>query len=200
MTIENWPAERYLVVDLEGNGRVPPDIVEIAVGVIVEARLIGPPREWLVHPPQSITWQATRIHNITNADVATAPLFEEIKSELQDLLADHWLVAHHAETERSVLGRVLPEWQPRGIIDTLSLSRRMLPCRKSYSLASLTRDLQLEDGEASQAHAHRAGYDVTVTARLFLRLAALGALEKFHEKPLDSQPDLGLADPQGTLL
>jgi DNA polymerase III epsilon subunit-like protein len=40
---------RYAVVDVEGNGQQPPDLVEVAV-VPVAAGIIGAPASWLVNP------------------------------------------------------------------------------------------------------------------------------------------------------
>ncbi|MGH3427682.1 MAG: hypothetical protein ACRDRI_09175 [Pseudonocardiaceae bacterium] len=53
----DWTAVRYAVVDVEGNGRQPPDLVELAVVPIVRGK-IGEPMSWLVRPEQPIKYFA----------------------------------------------------------------------------------------------------------------------------------------------
>jgi DNA polymerase III epsilon subunit-like protein len=52
---------RYVVVDVEGNGQQPPDLVELAVVPIVGGQ-IGEPTSGLVKPGRSIKYFATRVH------------------------------------------------------------------------------------------------------------------------------------------
>jgi hypothetical protein len=77
----DWTSLTYVVVDVEGNGQQPPDLVELAVVPIV-AGVIEEPRSWLVRPDQPITPFARRIHGITNEQVAEAPVFADIKDEV----------------------------------------------------------------------------------------------------------------------
>jgi exodeoxyribonuclease X len=60
----DWTSLRYAVVDVEGNGQQPPDLVELAVVPIVGG-VIGEPTTWLVKPERPIKYSATRIHGIT---------------------------------------------------------------------------------------------------------------------------------------
>ena len=72
MNYENWP--RLLVVDVEGNGATPPDLVEVA---ILPLRAGTPDTStagaWLIRPPTAVTPFATRIHKLTNDELATCP-------------------------------------------------------------------------------------------------------------------------------
>lgn len=63
--------QRYVVLDLEGDGNQPPSAVEIA---LVECSPDGNARRhrWLVDPEKPITGFATRIHGLTDRDVAGA--------------------------------------------------------------------------------------------------------------------------------
>ena len=45
----DWASMRYAVVDVEGNGQQPPDLVELAVVPIVGG-IIRHPATWLVRP------------------------------------------------------------------------------------------------------------------------------------------------------
>src|SRR5262245_54843722 len=64
----DWTELSYVVVDVEGNGHQPPDLVELAAVPIVSG-LIGEPVSWLVRPDQALTPMAQRIHGISNKAV-----------------------------------------------------------------------------------------------------------------------------------
>lgn len=167
----DWASRRYAVVDVEGNGQQPPDLVELAVVPIVGGA-VGEPVSWLARPPRPVTAMASRIHGLKNADLSAAPAFAEIEAEVRQALAADVLVAHNARVDTSVLCRHLSGWQCPGILDTLTLSRRLLPGQASYRLGALTAALSLADGLPEGLSPHRATYDALVTARLFIHLAA----------------------------
>jgi exodeoxyribonuclease X len=164
-----WTACRYAVIDVEGNGQQPPDLVELAVVSIVTGE-IGQPRAWLCKPDKPITAMARRIHGITNDMVASSPVFAAIAPEVRAQLGDAVVVAHNASVDLGVLKRKLPGFEPSAVLDTLKLSRRLLPDQASYRLGALVSYLHLADGLPPQLKPHRATYDVLVTARLFVRL------------------------------
>jgi exodeoxyribonuclease X len=166
----DWTSLNYAVTDVEGNGQQPPDLVELAVLPITDGA-IGEPVTWLVKPPRPIRHFATRIHGISGKDVASAPAFADIKHEVRQAFASHVLVAHNAHVDVSVLRRELGEWEFPEIFDTLKLARRLLPGQPSYKLSVLAETLSLDGGMPPGLVPHRAGYDVLVTARLFIRLA-----------------------------
>ncbi|WP_158293090.1 MULTISPECIES: exonuclease domain-containing protein [Kribbella] len=60
------------MVDVEGNGQQPPDLVEISI-VPIQNGTIGQPKNWLVRPPRPITAMARHFHRITDDEVADAP-------------------------------------------------------------------------------------------------------------------------------
>jgi len=168
----DWTSLTYAVVDVEGNGQQPPDLVELAVVPIVAGQ-IGEPTSWLVKPARPIKYFATRIHGITTADIADAPTFEDIADEVRQALDVPALVAHNAHVDTSVLQRHLPEWEVPEVFDTLKLAKRLLPNQSSYRLGMLVRTLNLGEGLPDGLTPHRATYDVLVTARLFVGLTTL---------------------------
>jgi DNA polymerase III epsilon subunit-like protein len=105
----DWTSRDYVVVDVEGNGQQPPDLVELAA-VPIAAGLIGEPRSWLVRPTEPIAPFARRIHGITNEQVAGRPVFTEIRDEV--------LAAHRATYDALVTARLfvrlatLPDTRP----------------------------------------------------------------------------------------
>ncbi len=165
-----WTALNYVVVDVEGNGQQPPDLVELAVVPIVGG-VIGTLASWLARPDTPITPLASKIHGITNEDVAGAPPFSQIEAQVRRALAGGAVVAHNAHVDIGVLRRKLADWECPEVFDTLKIARRRLSRQVSYRLRSLTTLLDLDDGLPSGLVPHRASYDALVTARLFVRLA-----------------------------
>lgn len=163
-----WRDAELVVVDIEGNGQRPHDVVEVAVARIRQGRVISEVESWLVEPPRPITRHVRRIHGISNADVAGCPPLQEVRDEVLAALGDGPVIGHHVIVDYTVLGRELRDWSPQVLLDTVWLARRLLPGRRSYSLASLVEDLEL--GRHVPGRPHRAAYDAVAAGRLFLRL------------------------------
>ncbi len=166
----DWTKLDYTVVDVEGNGQRPPDLVELAV-VPIAAGVLGEPVTWLVRPETAITGFAQRIHGISNQMVAEAPAFADVEKDVRTALDAAIVVAHNAPVDLGVLRRKLPEWEPAEVFDTLRLARRLRPDRVSYRLGALVEAFRLAEGLFPEHRPHRAAYDAFVTARLFVLLA-----------------------------
>lgn len=166
----DWTSLTYAVVDVEGNGQQPPDLVELAIVPIIGG-VIREPRSWLVRPETPIAHFATRIHGLTNQDVASAPAFAEVESEVRTALDGAVIVAHNAHVDTGVLSRKLADWVPTEVFDTLKLAKRFAPDRVSYKLGSLVEAFSLAEGMPEGLSPHRATYDALVAARLFVHLA-----------------------------
>ena len=168
----SWTNARYAVVDVEGNGQQPPDLVEVAIVPITDGR-IGEPSTWLVKPPRPITPMARRVHQITNEQVAGCPAVAEVADDIRAHLDPAVSVAHNAHVDLGVLTRELPGFTPfHGVIDTLKLARTLIAGQASYKLGRLVDDLALADGLPDGLSPHRATYDALVCARLLVHLAA----------------------------
>jgi exodeoxyribonuclease X len=167
-----WSSVPFAVLDLEGNGYQPPDLVELAV-IPINAGVAGAARTWLVRPDQKITRQVTRIHGIKNADVAKAPRFDEVSSDVAASLEGRYLVAHNAAIDWDVLHRKLPTLRPPGVLDTLRLARALCPGHESYKLDNLIVAFNLQEFlQGVGAGRHRAEYDAIAALQLFLFLVA----------------------------
>ncbi len=185
----DWTSLDYAVIDVEGNGQQPPDLVELAV-VPIRSGVIGEPASWLVRPAELIRHFATRIHGLTNDDVAGAPLFTDITDQVLAALDMPALVAHNAHVDVNVLTRKLAGWQPPEAFDTLWIARRLLPGRASYRLGALTNAFHLADGLPDGLSPHRAEYDALVAARLFVKLATrVTTLEELRGSPPGKEDD-----------
>jgi exodeoxyribonuclease X len=190
----DWTNLTYVVVDVEGNGQQPPDLVELAVVPIVGG-VVGEPMSWLVKPETPIKFYATKIHGLTNKDVADAPMFEDISGQVLHSLNASALVAHNAHVDVGVLSRKLGDWECPEVFDTLKLARRLVPGQDSYKLGALVETFKLAEGLPEGLSPHRATYDALVAARLFVELATRAATLG----ELRGQPSGGDEDEPATL-
>jgi len=172
--------KEFAVVDVEGNGKTPPEIIEIAIlPVSREDVLVQEMRSWLIRPLRPITPIVTRkVHGITNGDVENEPTWAEVSGEIGGALGDRILVAHNANVERRVLSEHLPGWTPPLVLDTLRLAKSVWPgLAGGYALEKLVVYAGLDgDTVASQGH-HRAGWDAWAAWQLLVRLVEESGLD-----------------------
>lgn len=190
---------RFWVIDVEGNGGSPPEIIELAMVEVADLALTGVRRHWLVRPSQPISAIASRIHGLTNADVAEAPTMEDIADAILPWIEETPIVGHNVRVEVDILKRALPDWSPGTAVDTLKLAKAVRPGLPSYGLAKLGEALGYAEEAArlSGAGHHAALYDATLTAMIFIGLLETTAPE---DRP-GLLRDADLLDPkQGTLL
>ncbi|HKU69173.1 MAG TPA: 3'-5' exonuclease [Candidatus Baltobacteraceae bacterium] len=169
---------RYAVIDVETTGFSPiSDRIVEAACVLVEDRAIV--RTWtsLVNPGRPIPDYASRVHGITDADVASAPPFDRVQRELHTLCNGATVVAHNAAFDLSFLPLLAP--LPR--LCTLQLARRRFPNAPNHKNQTLRAYLRIDDylrnascqdeivDALSTLRAHRALADALVTAGVLLR-------------------------------
>ena len=194
----DWTNLTYVVVDVEGNGQQPPDLVELAAVPIVGG-VVGEPMSWLVKPEMPIKFFATKIHGLTNKDVADAPLFADVSGQVLHALNASALVAHNAHVDVGVLQRKLGDWQCPEVFDTLKLARRLIPHQMSYKLGALVEAYKLAEGMPADLTPHRATYDALVAAHLFIHMANPSGMEPLSLEALRNQPPGGGGDEAATL-
>ena len=165
-----WQNAEWVVVDVEGNGRQPPDLLEAAC-LPIDRGQPGILQTWLVRPPRLITGLATRIHGISNPDVTAAPPVAAIATEIQAALAGRIVVGHQVHVDLSVLARELRGWAAPQRLDTLRLAKAVWPGLPSYRLDALVQHAGIQPTHGATGRRHRAGYDTALTAALFLALA-----------------------------
>lgn len=116
----------------------------------------------LFKPPMPIDYEAMAVHHITNEQVAEMPVFDEpYRSELQEIINQHIVVAHNAEFDIQVLAREgvqVPKY-----ICTLKAARRLFDF-STYKLQFLRYRLGLE---VAEVRAHDAEGDIEVLEALF---------------------------------
>lgn len=166
-----WTAGEFVVLDIETSGRRPPEVVELALLVVVGGEVTERFCE-MFKPVQAISEAATEVHGISNADVASAPGFGSVAEHVAAVLHGRYLVAHNAAVDWNVLRRSMPQARPRAVLDTQRLARKVHPGQPSYNLFRVLQTLGLaERMEGVQGQAHRAGYDALAALHLLRYLA-----------------------------
>ncbi|MBF0341740.1 MAG: DNA polymerase III subunit epsilon [Magnetococcales bacterium] len=165
---------RLIALDTETTGLSPAKgdrIVEIGCVELVQMRK-GEHRQWFVNPERPIPAEATRIHGITDAQVAGAPVFKAIAREFLDFIGSDGLVIHNAAFDmgflNAELGRIkYPLLDIGRVIDTLALARRRFPGAKA-DLDSLCKRMKVDN---SHRKLHGALLDAELLADLYVALS-----------------------------
>lgn len=155
----------YAVIDIEttGGSARHERITEIAV-YIHDGTTIVEEYSTLVNPERNIPYFITSLTGITNEMVEDAPKFYEVAKKIVELTEGNVFVAHNARFDYSFIRQefgMLGFNFRRPLLDTVSLSRKLLPGHRSYSLGNLCKDLGIEISGR-----HRASGDAMATVRL----------------------------------
>jgi exodeoxyribonuclease X len=164
----HWSEIDFSVVDVEGNGQIPLEIIEIAVVHIQKGVIQGSPQAWLIKPDKPVTQKAMLLHGITNEDLSGRSSFKGISKELQPHLEGRVIIGHNVSVDVRLIGQKLPQWVPPETLDTLKMARHVFPGQASYTLEDLCKAWGIQHADR---HSHRADSDAAVTAELFLDMA-----------------------------
>jgi len=161
---------RYAVIDVETTGFSPiSDRVVEAACVIVHDRAIVQTWSSLCNPGRPIPDYASRVHGITDADVAAAPPLERVQRELLALCQGATVVAHNASFDLSFL----PLLAPLPSLCTLQLARKRFPNAPNHKNQTLRAYLRIDEylhmPHPQVLTPHRALGDALVTAGILLR-------------------------------
>lgn len=161
-------AERiYVALDLETTGLDAQRDTIIEIGAVrfqgdrILDRFVS-----LVNPQRPIPVRIQQITGITEGDVATAPVLDQILPELLAFvnLDVHGLIAHNVAFDMGFLHTAGVHFH-RPAYDTFEIATILLPGMPSYSLGELCAQLKI-----NLSSAHRALDDAEATARLFMHL------------------------------
>ena len=161
----------FIVFDLETTGLNPAseEITEIAAVRVVEGE-IRDSFQTYVNPQKPIPAEITELTGISDETVADAPDLDKAVPEFLAWAGEgqHPLVAHNAGFD---MGFLRTACQRLGIereftsIDTLEMSRLMLPHMHKFKLNILAKELQVGPFEH-----HRASEDAAVLGRIYVKL------------------------------
>ena len=161
----------FIVFDLETTGLNPAseEITEIAAVRVVEGEIRGSFQTY-VNPHKPIPAEITELTGISDETVADAPDLDKAVPEFLAWAGEgqYPLVAHNAGFD---MGFLRTACQRLGIereftsIDTLEMSRLMLPHMHKFKLNILAKELQVGPFEH-----HRASEDAAVLGRIYVKL------------------------------
>jgi DNA polymerase III subunit epsilon len=156
----------YAILDVETTGGKfnEESITEIAVyrfnGEQITDTFIS-----LINPEKDIHFYVQKLTGITKKMVKTAPKFYELAKRLVEITDDTVLVGHNVTFDyriiRSEFSRLGFEFQ-RPTLDTITLSKILIPGMASYSLGNLCTSLGIPVSERHRAHG-----DAWATVKLF---------------------------------
>lgn len=176
----------YAIVDIETTGLSPANekITEIAI-IIHDGNKIVEEFSTLINPEKKIPYRIIQMTGINNQMVENAPKFYEVAKRIVELTENKIVVGHNVRFD---YGFIRNEYKSLGYnyerktLDTVKISRKLIPGRKSYSLGRLCKDLEIENTAR-----HRAAGDAMATAHLFeLLLAINGHPEDINLKGVQS--------------
>ncbi|MDP6629502.1 MAG: 3'-5' exonuclease [Kiritimatiellia bacterium] len=157
----------FVAFDVETTGlsAAKDRVIEIGAVKVRAGRIIGR-QVWLINPGRPIPYATTRVHGLTDEDVAEAPSFRDVYSEFVAFVKGAILVAHNAgfdvrfmahEAQRNDL-----PFPPEPVLDNLRLARKWWPELESHSLKPVAEHLKIESGRY-----HRALDDSGALAKVF---------------------------------
>lgn len=189
----------FIVFDLETTGLKPATekITEIAA-VLVREGEIKDSFQTYVNPHKPIPPEITELTGISDETVADAPDLPEALDKFFAFMGDRVLVAHNAGFDLSFLKaacKKLDIEREFTYIDTLEMSRIMLPHLSRFKLNILAKELQVGPFEH-----HRASEDAAVLGRIWVKLLDKLKHEQHASKISDINPLLaGLRAKEGGL-
>ncbi|WP_379553765.1 3'-5' exonuclease [Qipengyuania sp. DGS5-3] len=191
--------DRMWAVDVEGSGKSPPEIVELAIAEMKGLDLTGRSKHWRFKPKNGISPIAARIHGIWDNDVVDAPELEDVVEDVLLWLEDKPIVGHNVKIEIDILGPVLEGWEPAAAYDTLKIARRLLPGQQRHGLEHLGSELGLSSKAKGIAGgtAHSAPFDAVLSALLLNHL--LRDRTEIDQRTILADADI-LGSAQGSLL
>lgn len=164
---------RYICFDVETPNSKNDRICAIGIAVLENGE-VTQAKSYLVNPECDFSYWNIKTHGIQPEDVAEAPTFPAVWSEIRDLFFGNIIAAHNARFDMSVLSKTLIGYGLFGpvvrYICTCIAARHAIPEVEQHGLGYLCTALNIP------LEHHNAGSDSVACARL-LRIV----LDKEHE-------------------
>lgn len=159
----------YCIVDIEttGGSASSSGITEVSI-YRHDGKEITGHFTTLINPGHHIPSHITSLTGISNAMVASAPVFEEVAEKIYDLLSENIFIAHNVNFDFSFLKHQLHRSGYNLVVKklcTVRLSRKTFAGLPSYSLGNLCRSLRIP-----VENRHRADGDAKATVLLFEKI------------------------------
>ncbi|QQR83751.1 DEAD/DEAH box helicase [Candidatus Peregrinibacteria bacterium] len=162
----------FVILDLETSGLDPKrsDIIEVAMIRYENGKEVARYDD-LIRIDSPLPEVVTVITGITDQDLQqNGRPAQEVYSEVSRLLDGAYLVGHNIPFDHGFLKHAGVSMNLLGILDTLVLAQIFMPGSPSFSLESLSDDLEI-----THVNKHRAMGDVEATLELFRHLTELAA-------------------------
>ena len=162
----------FVVFDIETTGLSPVNdmITEIGAVKIVNGQIVEEFNQ-LVNPERDIPENIVKLTGITNEMVKDMPTIDKVLPKFKEFIKDSILVAHNASFDVGFIReqfRRIGEVLENPVLDTLELSRNLLPQLKSHRLNIIAKYLNV-----SLENHHRAVDDAKATAEIFIKFLEL---------------------------
>lgn len=164
--------ESFIVFDLETTGFSAESDQIIEIGAVkIENGEIVDRFSTFVNPQVPISFKIEKLTGINDAMVIDAPTTDVILPKFLEFCKDSILVAHNAEFDTSFIKNKAGKMGikvPNTIVDTLALSRFLLPNLHNFKLDTLSKHFNV----VLDNH-HRAVDDAEATAQIFQHLCKM---------------------------
>ena len=165
---------RQIVLDTETTGLDPltgDRVIEVAAVELFNLLPTGEAFHSVIDPERDIPAEASRIHGLTNGDVAGKPKFAAIADQLLKFLGDAEIIAHNAPFDFGFLDAELfrcqrPPLDRRRMIDSLAMAKTRCPGMPN-NLDALCRRLGVDN---SMRGNHNAVLDCQLLAQVYLEM------------------------------
>ncbi len=159
--------DEYVCFDIETTGlhKSTCKIIEIAAAVLRRGEVCERFQTY-VNPDCAIPEKITELTGITNVMVAGAPRIDKALRDFLDFVAGRPLAAHNAEFDIGFISKACRDLgleEEFNYIDSLELSRRLLPDSKNHKLDTVAKVLNLPKFE------HHRALDDAITVAFILR-------------------------------
>lgn len=164
---------RFVVIDTETTGfhaYAGDEIVSIALIELQGLETTGAFYTTLVNPRRAIPPLSTALHHLTDADVARAPVIEEILVDVIQFIADSVLIGHHVQFDIRFLNKTLHHLC-RSRLRHPYLDTMMLYTAVSGRLGHYTLEDVAQYCQVTIRGRHTAYGDAMATAAIFQALA-----------------------------
>ncbi len=163
----------FCVIDLETTGGNLKYDKIIEIGIVKVKKLeIGKTKEILINPEIPIPQFVQRLTSISEDDIKTAPIIEDVIEEIIDFIGDDILVAHNTSFDipflNSVLKRLKKPLLKNKVLCTNVMTKYLIPEMMNSNLPHLCRVFNI-----SHERAHRALSDARSTAKLLLHYISI---------------------------
>lgn len=165
--------DKYVVVDLETSGLSPEWDMIIEIGAIkVQDGKINDIFQQLVYPREKISSFIEQLTGITNKMLEGAPLINDVLPQFDEFIGDSIVVGHNVNFDVNFLydnyENILGKPFRNDFIDTMRISRKVLPGLDHYRLTDIVYELGIEG-----SNFHRALSDCEYTYKCYETMKAL---------------------------